>query len=123
MWRARAFSSYSRALSQGRPRARASFSKARGSYTASNVIVTPNSRISQDFFTIRELSDLDDRSQDEPNVRDVYLQPVWQTAIREELKSLEDAGTFERVHISDLCTDTKALNRSSDALHYRSDGA
>jgi len=51
------------------------------------------------------------------------LQPVWQTAIREELKSLEDAGTFERVHISDLCTDTKALNRSSDALHYRSDGA
>jgi len=33
MWRARAFSSYSRALSQGRPRARASFSKARGSPT------------------------------------------------------------------------------------------
>lgn len=58
----------------------------------------------------------------EPDERDVYLQPVWQSAIREELKSLEDAGTFERVHISDLCTDTKALDDSSDALHYRSDG-
>jgi hypothetical protein len=48
------------------------------------------------------MESLDDRTQDEPDVRKVYTDPQWRKAIQEEMDSLEAAGTFERVRIEEL---------------------
>jgi hypothetical protein len=62
----------------------------------------PNNFIAMNFYSIDELSDLDNKSNDEPEVRKVFQQPEWKAAIAEEIQSLEKAGTFEKVRLEDL---------------------